>query len=86
MRILLSEGEKSIERIIKVDVKPTAYELAESFCKLDNYEQAKFFNVVAQTVNAWVMGFEFQLQEIVNTNILTQDAKRIMKLIGDYAE
>jgi Zn-dependent alcohol dehydrogenase len=75
-----------MERIIKVDVNPTACELAESFCDLDNYEQAKFFNVVAQTVDTWDMGFEFQLQDIVDSGILTQDAKRIMKLIGDYAE
>ena len=68
------------------EFKLTPRELAEEFCNLYDDEQAEFFNEIANITNKWDKPFCFQLQSMVNTNILTDDAKYIMSQIGDYSE
>jgi hypothetical protein len=74
-----------MKRYVEVDVKPTPEEMAEHFCNMFDYEQAEFFNKIAELVKDWQDPFCFQLQAIVDTNELSRDASNIMKQIGEYA-
>ena len=74
-----------IQRNIKVPIFPTPEELAQEFCASCETQQAQFFNEVARITNKWESLFCFQLQAIVDSDILTDDARLIMSDIGDYA-
>ena len=69
-----------------VDYKPTPEELADEFCELYQDGQAKFFNRVANMFKSPYYSLEMQLEYVSQSKILTDDARRLMSLIGDYAE
>ena len=73
-----------IERKLTVDVELTPEDLADCFCDLHSNEQAHFFNRIAEVVATWDTSFNFQLQAIGNSGVLTNDGRRIMSMIGDY--
>lgn len=73
-----------IPRKIDVDVEMSAEDIADCFCDLHNDEQAFFFNRIAKVVATWGTSFCFQLQGVVDSNMLTNDGKEIMRQIGEY--
>ena len=75
-----------IERKITVDVELTPEDLADCFCNLYDNEQAIFFNSIAEEVATCGTSFCFQLQAIINSRILTNGGKDIMRQIGEYSE
>jgi len=76
----------SISRMIYInDLKPE--ELADGFCELDSHQQAEFFNRVAAVMNLWAPGSKnAQIYEMSKESILSNDAKALMELIGEYAK
>ena len=83
---LIENKMDKLKRIYPVELSVTPKEVADLFCSMDNNEQADFFNAVADNVKEWGSLFIFQLQEIVNTEKLTEPAKQIMREIGYYAD
>lgn len=73
-----------IERKLTVDVELTPEDLADCFCELYADEQAVFFNRISELVEKWDTSFNFQLQGIGNSGVLTKDGRIIMSMIGDY--
>jgi len=75
-----------IVRVSSVEVYPTPYELALSFCSLDEDEQAEFFNCIAHQVKTnWKKPFCFQLAYITDSPKLNTEGRRIMEEIGEYS-
>ena len=73
-----------LHRTIIVDVIPTPDELAFEFSKMNDEQQAIFFNEVANIVDKWDKPFCFQLRAIIDNPALTIDGKMLMQEIGDY--
>jgi hypothetical protein len=69
----------------EVQVSLTPEELAEEFCEMDNHQQARFFNRVFQASQKWNKPFCFQLENIMSSNILTNDGRWVMEQIGIYS-
>jgi hypothetical protein len=59
--------------------------LAGFFAEMTAEEQACFFNRLAVEVTFWENPFQLQLQAVSDCKLLTDDARRIMKHIGDYS-
>ncbi len=74
-----------IEKKITVGVIFTPEEIAAEFCGMDSTQQAKFFNEVHRITNEWANSFCFQLQSITDDPNLTDEARRVMEQIGEYA-
>jgi len=64
----------------------TPEELADAFCDMDSDQQAKFFNSIANITSSWDSKFYFQLQHITIEDILSDGARKLMKLIGEYSK
>jgi hypothetical protein len=75
-----------ISRDIRVDIELSPENIADCFCDLHGNEQAIFFNRVSEVTATWGSPFCFQLQNIVDSNILTREGKEIMCQIGEYSE
>lgn len=75
-----------ITRQITADIRLTPQELAYEFAGMDAKQQAEFFNELAMAVNDWPRDFAFQLQAVVDTNLLTAAGRYRMHQIGQYAE
>lgn len=59
--------------------------LAELFARLDNNDQARFFNRVAEVADTWSNGgWPFQLQYVTESE-LTLGGRRVMQMIGEYS-
>jgi len=74
-----------IERKIDIKVKLAPDELASEFCNMDSEQQVIFFNEVAELVEKWSEPFSFQLQWITDDPYLSDEARFIMRQIGDYS-
>ncbi len=68
---------------VTLDVTPN--DIADLFCSMDSDEQAIFFNKVAKNIKQWESPLYFQLQAITDSAELTEEARLIMKEIGDYS-
>ena len=75
-----------IERKLTVDVELTPENIADCFCDLHDNEQAFFFNRISEVVETWGTSFCFQLQAIIDSKVLTNGGKDIMRQIGEYSE
>lgn len=75
-----------IKRRIDVELDLTPDELAAVFCGMDGEQQAGFFNAIAKYSDLWPAPFPFQVQAIVDSLTYTEDARRIMRVLGEYAE
>lgn len=65
-----------------------ASDVAWLFCSMSSSEMATFFNVVAKEVDQWEHGlgsFCMQMQAVQDDVALTNDAKHIMSIIGEYS-
>ena len=71
---------------IKVEVRPTATELATEFTNMEADQQAIFFNVVAAVSDEWRSCFAMQLQAITDSEMLTTKGREVMSEIGNYSE
>lgn len=70
----------------RVEISPD--ELAELFCLMNGVDQAEFFSKVAEHADKWkddVGSFEMQMQYVTDS-IITPGGRRIMQIIGDYAQ
>lgn len=70
----------------KVDYEPTPEELAIEFCELYEDGQAKFFNRVAEIFDQPSHSLSMQLEYISQSKLLTDEARSLMRRIGEYAE
>ena len=76
-----------IKRDIHCEITPTPIELAIEFCNMDSEQQVQFFNEIASIViKEWEKPFVFQLQSITDEELLTNEARSIMRNIGEYSE
>ena len=53
---------------------------------MDSGKQANFFNSVADITSNYDTELCFQLQHITDEEVLSDDARELMKLIGEYSE
>ena len=59
--------------------------LAELFAGLDNNEQARFYNHLAEVAQTWKWGdMSLQLQYVTESG-LTYAGRRVMQQIGEYS-
>jgi hypothetical protein len=79
-------SKRNISCYVSVEIHPSADELAEVFCAMDDEEQAGFFNRIAEITKAWEAPFCFQLNAISESKHLNDDGRKIMAQIGEYAE
>ena len=75
----------SIRQIVAVDVEITPEEMAFEFANMDDDEQVRFLNELAQIVWKWEQPFAVQLQYITDNDALTTNARHLMQSIGAYA-
>jgi len=75
-----------IKREMCVDIILTPEELANEFLDMSSDLQARFFNELSKLVLSGHSPFCFQLQSISNDPILTNDARWVMRQIGEYGE
>lgn len=73
----------SIQRKIDVAINLSINELASEFCDLDCDMQARFFNIIAKNGKEW---WPMQLQSITDSALLGDDARHLMRMIGEYSE
>lgn len=66
-----------------IDIELTPEELAREFSRMYDFDQARFFNELAKQFH--ITNFCFQLEYITNNTGLTDDARKIMAQIGEYA-
>ncbi len=67
----------------------SATELASEFCELGVEEQVEFFNTIATLTKNWKEPFSYQMDLVIISDTLTDDAKKIMNKIyysADRAE
>ena len=72
-----------ITKTIEVDITPS--EMAKIFASENELYQSEFLNELAAQVDTWDKPFCFQLQSITDCVILSDDARNIMKQIGEYS-
>lgn len=77
-----------MEKIITVQIVPTAKDLAKEFADMDDEMQVEFFNELAIQVNTWDSPiFDFQMNNIVNSKAkLSIAAKKLIKTMSDYID
>ena len=63
----------------------TAEELADGFWKLDELEQARFFNALGQIVEGRFSDFVMQLAHLSKAKNLSKSGRRAMELLGEYS-
>jgi hypothetical protein len=69
---------------IRIDLAPE--ELAKSFCDMDGDEQATFFNCIELIAKKeWEKPFESQVQWIIDSKNYTDNSRKIMRILGEYA-
>jgi len=73
-----------IKRKFDVDIQLTPDELASEFSRMDDEQQAMFFNELAEIVSKWDRPFCFQMQFVIDNPNLTQEGKSLMREIGGY--
>jgi hypothetical protein len=72
-----------IKRTVPVEVYPSPEEIAEALWSMDQHEQAKFLNALALQAGHILV---LQLQAITDSEVLTHEGRRLMSLMGDYAQ
>jgi hypothetical protein len=75
-----------IKREIEVDITPTVVELATAFCEMDSNQQAIFFREIGRLVSDWDGTLSLQCQSIVDSEYFTDDARFVMRKLGEYAK
>ena len=70
---------------VSVNYEPTPEQVAEEFCDLYQDGQARFLNRVAEIFNRKNNSLPMQLEYITQEKSLTNDARYLMVLFGDYA-
>ncbi len=61
-------------------------DIAELFCDLGCSQMADFFDEVSRISETWRCTFAMQMQFVKDCPELTNEARSIMRTIGDYAE
>ena len=74
-----------MKKKIEVEFTISPLEAATAFCQMSEIEQADFFNHIAKDVVSWPMAFDFQMSRVEIAANLSNEARAIMKCIGDYA-
>ena len=74
-----------ITRTATIEIELSPSELAKSFCRYNEDEQAEFFNQIGKEVESWGRCFCFQLQAITDSEELTDVGRGVMSEIGDYS-
>ena len=74
-----------IKRNIDIEISVTPDELAVLFSCMSSLEQAQFFNATAQAMQKWDTPYIFQLESITQEKTLTNDARVLMDMIGEYS-
>lgn len=73
---------RHITRLEKVEIRPSAEELAECFWAMHAGEQAEFFNHLAEIAETRLC---FQLQYVTDNVCLSDEGRWAMGTIGEYA-
>ena len=74
-----------LSKSVNVDFELTTEDIADAFSNSDSLHQAKFFNRIAENIKDWeCKDFRFQAQFISDEDILTDEARELMKVIGRY--
>jgi hypothetical protein len=74
-----------LKKQVEAEFELTPKDAAVYFCEMNSKQQAEFFNEIAEIVKyEWGRPFEFQVREISSEGTLTDNARVIMKTIGEY--
>ena len=77
----------TIEKNLKILVDIDSKEIAKLFCKMNSDQQVLFFNEVAKLVKEWNEPFCFQMQGIIDSDILlSYEVKDIIKTMAEYID
>ncbi len=77
----------TISRRVELKIKNiTPSELAAEFCEWDGDNQSLFFHYIWAESSKWSKPLEFQLQAIIDSALITDNAILVMRKIGDYAK
>jgi len=79
------EDATIITRTEEIKLKLTPQEVAKAFINSDSEFQVEFFNEVAIQVEGWGNPLYSQMQWITESEKLTNGAREIMRIIGEYA-
>jgi len=77
-----------VKRNFEERIVITPEEAGKFFASMDNKEMALFFNTVAEEVNKWPSfgSFPMQMKYLTGTKDLSDDARYVMQIIGEYSE
>lgn len=68
-----------------INIEPTIEELASEFCRMNDSQQAEFFNAIGRIVeNEWSAPFCFQLEAIRQSEELKEEGRGILNEIAQY--
>lgn len=82
---------RQVHKTGRAEIKLNTKDIAQLWCDLDNHEQSEFFNHVAEIVKTWDGGspeylFNNQMCDLSNSQFLTDEGRKIMAAIGEFAE
>ena len=75
----------TLQRTINTEIEISPEEIAELFCKLDDFDQARFFNKIPEIIKNWGGEFAVQMETMIGHATLTDEARAIMRTIGEYS-
>jgi len=78
--------DMELKKNVDIAVEITPEEVAKLFCDMNSREQAVFFNSVYDQTLKWDRPFCFQLQSIIEEDVLRISGKNIMSQIGEYGD
>lgn len=75
MTLRILDGKVTVRR-------PTATELADAFCEMNETEQAEFFNRIGEVAKKWL---PVQMNAIARSDVLSSLGQRTINIIGEYS-
>lgn len=76
----------NITKSVQVEMPVTVEDVAKLFCAMDERDQSKFFNAIADEAKKWSSPFCFQMQSVSDCPLLNDEARGIMREIGNYSD
>ncbi len=81
------EDDGIIRKKIDVEIELSPDECALGILRLDGIGLAKFFNKIAvHAKREHICGLCFHLQDLLDEGKLNSEGRRMMRMIGEYAE
>jgi len=69
---------------LSIDITPE--ELANMLWKMDDKDQAYFFNRLGEILESNTFSFNSQLSELTSKDYLTENGRKVMALVGEFSK